>query len=49
MRNRNRCVHRDFQNIAVNGARAGSMNSTIIHSLKRNQVFIRGAPKMAKL
>merc|ERR1711907_261119 len=37
MRNRNRCMHRDFQNIAVNGARAGSMNSTIVKSMARNQ------------
>ncbi|EDQ91273.1 uncharacterized protein MONBRDRAFT_34989 [Monosiga brevicollis MX1] len=36
-RNRNRCIHRDFQNIAVNGARAGSMNSTIVKTLARNQ------------
>ena len=34
---RNRCVHRDFQNIAVNGARAGSMNSSIVQSMARSQ------------
>jgi acyloxyacyl hydrolase len=34
---RNRCSHRDFQNIAVNGARAGSMNDTIVQSMARNQ------------
>ena len=29
IRSRNRCAHRDYQNIAVNGARSGAMNSTI--------------------
>eukprot|EP00730_Choanoeca_flexa_P011958 TRINITY_DN2975_c0_g1_i1.p1 TRINITY_DN2975_c0_g1~~TRINITY_DN2975_c0_g1_i1.p1 ORF type:complete len:580 (+),score=155.55 TRINITY_DN2975_c0_g1_i1:31-1740(+) len=36
MRQRNRCMHRDFQNIAVNGARAGPMNTTIVKSMARN-------------
>jgi acyloxyacyl hydrolase len=39
MRERNRCVHRDYQNIAVNGARSGSMSNPdkgIIHTLARN-------------
>ncbi|XP_041376838.1 acyloxyacyl hydrolase-like [Gigantopelta aegis] len=33
---RNRCNHRDYQNIAVNGARSSSMADTIMYSLKRN-------------
>eukprot|EP00049_Salpingoeca_infusionum_P003096 m.63437 g.63437 ORF g.63437 m.63437 type:complete len:322 (-) comp11949_c0_seq2:272-1237(-) len=37
MRRRNRCIHRDFQNIAVNGARAGAMASTIVKSMARQQ------------
>jgi acyloxyacyl hydrolase len=37
MRDRNRCNHRDYHNIAVNGARAGDMNSTIIRSFQRSQ------------
>eukprot|EP00051_Salpingoeca_urceolata_P006995 m.92633 g.92633 ORF g.92633 m.92633 type:complete len:570 (+) comp15071_c0_seq6:2503-4212(+) len=36
LRARNRCNHRDFQNIAVNGARAGSMNDTIQQSMSRD-------------
>nr|XP_002121122.3 acyloxyacyl hydrolase-like [Ciona intestinalis] len=32
---RNRCIHRDFQNIGVNGARSGSMTD-IVKSLARN-------------
>ena len=36
-RGRNRCSHRDYQNIAVNGARAGAMNNTIQRSLSRNR------------
>lgn len=34
---RNRCNHRDYQNIAVNGARSSSMNRTIVRSLARHQ------------
>lgn len=34
-RGRNRCAHRDYQNLGVNGARAGSMNSTIQEGLSR--------------
>ncbi|XP_021349956.1 acyloxyacyl hydrolase-like [Mizuhopecten yessoensis] len=34
---RNRCNHRDYQNIAVNGARSGSMVDEIEKSLFRNQ------------
>lgn len=37
MRSRNLCAHRDFQNIAVNGARAGDMNRTIMQSMSRIQ------------
>lgn len=39
LRERNRCNHRDFQNIAVNGARSSSMNHTIMRSLSRHQSF----------
>eukprot|EP00041_Stephanoeca_diplocostata_P012168 m.202731 g.202731 ORF g.202731 m.202731 type:complete len:510 (+) comp18841_c0_seq3:113-1642(+) len=35
MRSRNRCMHRDYQNIAVNGARSGAMNTTIQAGLSR--------------
>ncbi len=38
LRARNYCNHRDYQNVAVNGARVGDMNSTIIRYLARNQV-----------
>lgn len=41
----NRCNHRDFQNIAVNGARSGSMADNIVkgfarHGSKDNPVFL---------
>lgn len=36
MRARNLCMHRDFQNIGVNGARVGSIASSIINSFQRN-------------
>ena len=36
MRQVNLCNHRDYQNIAVNGARSSSMASTIVKSLARN-------------
>ncbi|XP_061196786.1 acyloxyacyl hydrolase-like [Saccostrea echinata] len=36
MFDRNHCNHRDYQNIAVNGARASSMADTIQFSLRRN-------------
>lgn len=29
-------MHRDFQNIGVNGARAGDMNETIVRYMSRN-------------
>ena len=38
MKARNLCTHRDFQNLGVNGARAGAMNSTIQVSVC---VFVR--------
>ncbi|XP_019638281.1 PREDICTED: acyloxyacyl hydrolase-like [Branchiostoma belcheri] len=38
LRERNRCNHRDYQNIGVNGGRSGSMNSTIVRSLVRNRM-----------
>ena len=44
MRLSNRCIHRDYQNIAVNGARAASMNESIQESLQRSQA--RGHPLM---
>lgn len=45
MREINRCNHRDFQNIAVNGARASAMASDIVKSFARhgkldNPVFL---------
>lgn len=33
---RNRCNHRDYQNIAVNGARSSSMANKIVNSFRRN-------------
>ena len=36
LNSRNRCNHRDFQNIGVNGARSGDMNSTVKYGLARN-------------
>eukprot|EP01100_Stratorugosa_tubuloviscum_P002210 TRINITY_DN1504_c0_g3_i1.p1 TRINITY_DN1504_c0_g3~~TRINITY_DN1504_c0_g3_i1.p1 ORF type:complete len:593 (-),score=260.92 TRINITY_DN1504_c0_g3_i1:118-1896(-) len=37
MRERNRCMHRDYQNIGVNGARTSSMASNIMFSFARDQ------------
>lgn len=37
MRQRNLCMHRDFQNIGVNGARTGAMADEIMFTLGRNQ------------
>jgi len=37
MRNRNRCNHRDYQNLSVDGARSPSMNRTIVESIARDQ------------
>ena len=34
--NRNRCNHRDYQNIGVNGARSSAMNSTIVRAIARD-------------
>jgi acyloxyacyl hydrolase len=39
MLQRNRCVHRDYQNIGVNGARTGAMKEKIVYTLSRNQTF----------
>jgi len=36
LRNRNRCNHRDFQNIGINGARSGSLSSKLVQTLSRN-------------
>lgn len=36
-RERNLCMHRDYQNIAVNGARTSSMNRSIAITMARNQ------------
>src|SRR4051794_22777575 len=36
MKRRNRCVHRDYQNIAYNGARTSPMIK-VTHTLHRNQ------------
>eukprot|EP01114_Cavostelium_apophysatum_P017028 TRINITY_DN4967_c0_g1_i1.p1 TRINITY_DN4967_c0_g1~~TRINITY_DN4967_c0_g1_i1.p1 ORF type:complete len:585 (-),score=119.82 TRINITY_DN4967_c0_g1_i1:4-1758(-) len=38
-RARNLCSHRDYQNIAVNGARSGAMLSNIITTMARNQTL----------
>ncbi|XP_021349961.1 acyloxyacyl hydrolase-like isoform X2 [Mizuhopecten yessoensis] len=35
---RNRCNHRDYQNLAVNGARSWSVADTIEKSISRNQI-----------
>jgi len=37
MKERNKCVHRDYQNIAVNGARSSAMREKISKTLSRNQ------------
>jgi acyloxyacyl hydrolase len=37
-RARNLCSHRDYQNIAVNGARSGAMTN-IVKTMARNQTF----------
>jgi acyloxyacyl hydrolase len=34
-------MHRDYQNIAVNGARSSSMADTIIKTLARNATYDR--------
>lgn len=36
-RGRNLCAHRDYQNLGVNGARVGAMNTTIQQGLSRSQ------------
>eukprot|EP01112_Ceratiomyxa_fruticulosa_P001674 TRINITY_DN11841_c0_g1_i1.p1 TRINITY_DN11841_c0_g1~~TRINITY_DN11841_c0_g1_i1.p1 ORF type:complete len:571 (-),score=147.90 TRINITY_DN11841_c0_g1_i1:136-1848(-) len=39
MRQRNLCNHRDYQNMGVNGARAGAVANGIIESMNRNQTI----------
>ena len=39
MRQQNRCNHRDYQNIAVNGAASREMNTTIVRSLARRGIL----------
>jgi acyloxyacyl hydrolase len=39
MRKRNLCIHRDYQNIAVNGARSESMATNIVKTLARNATY----------
>jgi acyloxyacyl hydrolase len=39
LRKRNLCMHRDYQNIAVNGARSGSMANEIVKTLARNATY----------
>jgi len=36
MKNRNRCNHRDYQNLGVNGARSGSMADSLVMTIRRN-------------
>jgi acyloxyacyl hydrolase len=36
LRERNLCIHRDFQNMGVNGARSGACNSTIVNHFSRS-------------
>lgn len=43
MRGLNRCNHRDFQNIAVNGARSSSMKDTIVKSFARHKLIDKPA------
>lgn len=37
MRERNRCNHRDYQNVGVNGCRSTTLQSRVINSLSRDQ------------
>jgi acyloxyacyl hydrolase len=37
LKNHNRCNHRDFQNVCVNGARSGAIASKLIKTIQRNQ------------
>jgi len=39
MRQQNLCMHRDYQNIGVNGARVDSVNSSLVRTLARKQYF----------
>jgi len=38
VRERNLCAHRDYQNVAVNGARSSSMSDKIVHTLARTPI-----------
>jgi acyloxyacyl hydrolase len=38
LRNKNKCNHRDFQNLGVNGARSGAMKNGLVYTLKRDPV-----------
>lgn len=37
MRERNLCMHRDYQNLGVNGARSGAMSQSLVKSIARDQ------------
>jgi len=41
LRERNLCNHRDYQNLGLNGARVGSIDTDTIHTLARNQTIDR--------
>ena len=37
MKNRNRCNHRDYQNLGVNGARSGAVANGLVNDLARGK------------
>eukprot|EP01111_Echinosteliopsis_oligospora_P012278 TRINITY_DN4189_c0_g1_i1.p1 TRINITY_DN4189_c0_g1~~TRINITY_DN4189_c0_g1_i1.p1 ORF type:complete len:562 (-),score=115.93 TRINITY_DN4189_c0_g1_i1:86-1771(-) len=39
MRSRNLCMHRDYQNIALNGCRSSSMARDLIKTMARSQIY----------
>lgn len=43
MRERDRCVHNDFQNVGVNGARSSSMADHVMFAMRRNPLVDRPA------
>lgn len=49
MRDLNRCNHRDYQNIGVNGARASSMKDSIMKSFARHKNFDKPVLVMIEL
>ncbi len=49
MRARNHCNHRDYQNIAVNGARSGALEDNIVISMARNQTLDKPALVLLEL